>query len=146
MANLSQNDLFERPSLNYLIEARDLFHYHLMNKKNVIATGIGRYLIRQPNDNDTHKIRSGNKGKRTLQNSKMTELSWPCIIVFVNNWEPEEDLANDGESDVVPKDAYMPDGKVIPICLVLSSEGEIQHLIQSETRLCPEFPLLIRIV
>jgi hypothetical protein len=30
-------------SLKDLLEARDQFHYHLMNKKNVVATAVGLY-------------------------------------------------------------------------------------------------------
>jgi len=38
---------FSSLSLKDLIEARDLFHYHLLNKKNVVATALGLYLIRK---------------------------------------------------------------------------------------------------
>jgi hypothetical protein len=37
---------FTSLSLKDLLQARDLFHYHLMNKKNVVATAVGLYRIR----------------------------------------------------------------------------------------------------
>src|SRR5689334_10285547 len=37
---------FASLSLKDLVEARDLFHYHLINKKNVVATALGLYRIR----------------------------------------------------------------------------------------------------
>ena len=35
-------------SLKDLIEARDLYHFHLMSKANVVGTAIGLYLMRDP--------------------------------------------------------------------------------------------------
>jgi hypothetical protein len=37
---------FASLSLKDLIEARDLYHFHLMNKANVVGTAVGLYLIR----------------------------------------------------------------------------------------------------
>src|SRR6478736_5089486 len=37
---------FASLSIRDLLEARDLYHFHLLNKANVIGTAIGRYLIR----------------------------------------------------------------------------------------------------
>ena len=36
---------FKIISIKDLIEARDTFYAHLINKRNVVATAIGRYLI-----------------------------------------------------------------------------------------------------
>lgn len=44
---------FSHLAVKDLVEARDQFHVHLMNKKNVVATAIGRYLIRRE-DIDRH--------------------------------------------------------------------------------------------
>ena len=41
---------FSSLSLKDLIEARDLYHFHLMNKANVIGTAVGLYLIRDKED------------------------------------------------------------------------------------------------
>jgi hypothetical protein len=41
----TQNN-FKSLSIKDLLEARDLYHYHLLNKKNVVGTAIGLYLIR----------------------------------------------------------------------------------------------------
>lgn len=38
---------FASLSLLDLLRARDLFHVHLLNKRNVVATAVGRYLIRK---------------------------------------------------------------------------------------------------
>lgn len=40
----SYNQNYSHLSIRDLIEARELFHVHLINKKNVVATAIGRYL------------------------------------------------------------------------------------------------------
>ncbi|HEY4324677.1 MAG TPA: hypothetical protein VGN20_11850 [Mucilaginibacter sp.] len=127
---------FSQLSLKDLIEARDLFHVHLMNKKNVVATAIGRYLIRKK-DFDAHGVfkSSGDKSARTLQNSVVANISWPCILVFVNQWEEEKDLIGGNSSDIVPKTIYMPDGRTVPICVVLAetqvqSEAEVVDLDQ----------------
>ena len=116
---------FSQLSLSDLVEARDLFHVHLINKKNVIATALGRYLIRH-SDFDEHGMfrSSGDKSPRTLQNSMVADISWPCILVFVSHWESEADLIGSDSSDIVPKTIYMPDGRTIPVCVVLSGESE----------------------
>ena len=43
--NPAQN--FASLSLTDLLEAREVFHIHLMNKANVVGTAVGRYLIRK---------------------------------------------------------------------------------------------------
>ena len=119
---------FNHLSVRDLIEARDQFHVHLMNKKNVLGTAIGRYMIRL-SDLDEYgrfKRRSQNakgdsvkeKPKRTLENSMIIEASWPCILVFVEKWEEKSTLIKEGGDNVVPKTIYMPDGRVVPVCIV----------------------------
>src|SRR3954466_14558644 len=105
-------------SLKDLIEARETFHVHLMNKRNVIATSVGRYRMRK---SDIHSgiYRPNNtypKTERTLENiCVMEDVSWPCILVFLKKWESEMDLIHDGGNNIVPKAIYMPDGRVVPI-------------------------------
>src|SRR5262245_32003724 len=91
---------FSSLSLKDLIEARNLFHYHLLNKKNVVATALGLYRIRkgdpwpskdQPRPKQVRKKRSE---RRTLMNSEVRPYSWPCVYAFVSDWEYEESLAD----------------------------------------------------
>lgn len=115
---------FHHLSVKDLAEARDTFHVHLMNKRNVIATAISRYRIRKSDfiDIDGDKIYKPSnqypREPRTLENSIVTEFSWPCVMVFVKKWEDESALINDGGDNIAPKNIYMPDGKIIPICVV----------------------------
>jgi len=71
---------FPSLSLKDLVEARDLFHYHLMNKKNVVATAVGLYRIRKKPDVESQRERP----RRTLFNSSIRKESWPCVYVFVS--------------------------------------------------------------
>jgi hypothetical protein len=121
---------FASLSLKDLLEARDLFHYHLMNKKNVAATAVGLYRIRKadpwpskdsPALGNPHKLKSE---RRTLFNSEVRPYSWPCVYVFVSCWEYEEDLSGSNPSDVVPKSLYLPDGRAVPVCVI---EARKQH-------------------
>lgn len=120
------NDL----SVSDLIEARDLFHVHLMNKKNVVATAVGRYRIRKnepwPNQKRyAEKVKQKNKPKRTIHNSEVREYSWPAILVFVKEWLDEKDFGKVVElQDLVPKQIYMPDGRIVPICVIEATKDE----------------------
>ena len=115
---------FGSVSLKDLIEARNLFHYHLVNKKNVVATALGLYRIRKEDPwptsaHDEHDVKGHKeRPRRTLFNSEVRPYSWPCIYVFVSDWKEEARLAEDDPSDVVPKSIYLPDGRVVPICVI----------------------------
>jgi hypothetical protein len=117
-----ERDDFTQLSMKDLVEGREMFHIHLMNKKNVVATAIGRYLIRKTEideyGNSAPTPHKTQKTKRTLENSVVTGFSWPCVLVFVNKWEDDTILAERNTGDIVPKSIYMPDGRVIPICVV----------------------------
>ena len=85
--NASNN--FVSLSLRDLIDAREVFHYHLLSKKNVVATALGPYRIRKedpwpdrlhPKEHPT----PAHRGKRTLFNSEVRPYSWPSIYVFVS--------------------------------------------------------------
>lgn len=121
---LSADRDFNDLSLTDLLQARDLFHVHLLNKKNVIATAIGRYRIRKtdpfPWQKKYHQVVSANnRPARTLENSEVRPYSWPCILVFVKEWMKDEELRQfENMSEIVPKNIYMPDGRVVPICVV----------------------------
>jgi hypothetical protein len=122
---------FHHLSVKDLVEARDTFHVHLMNKRNVIATAIGRYRIRKSDFEDVNgdKIYSPSKKyprePRSLENSIVTDFSWPCVLVFVKHWQNEAALINDGGDNIIPKSIYMPDGRVIPICVVEAPKSEL---------------------
>jgi hypothetical protein len=111
-----------------LLDARDQFHVHLAKKQNVFSTAIGRYLVRdsdpdarQPNANQK---RHRTSQPRTLLNSSVKPWSWPCILVFVKQWQTLKDLASNPD-EVVPPFVYMPDGRTAPVCVVLAESDEL---------------------
>lgn len=115
---------FQSLSLMDLIQARDANHYSLISKKNVVATAIGLYRIRHDDPWPTREQPSQGKKKvqrkkRTLFNSEIRPYSWPCIYVFVSEWETEADLAKENVSDVVPKTVAFDKGRVhVPVCII----------------------------
>ncbi len=117
---------FASLSLRDLIEARDLYHFHLMSKANVIGTAVGLYLVRKEQD-WPHSVGESARPKhkltypRTFGNSEVRDYSWPCVIVLVRQWVDEEDFGKDGHPapwDSVPKRLYLPDGRAVPVCVV----------------------------
>src|SRR5262245_27068997 len=123
MSPINRDDhQFSNLSLKDLIEARDLYHFHLMNKANVIGTAIGLYLIR---DQEHYPQQAAGYQKltyaRTFANSHVREYSWPCIMVLVRDWIQEEDFGKQGGPDpwdIIPKRLFLPDGRVVPACVV----------------------------
>jgi hypothetical protein len=114
---------FTSLSLKDLIEARDLFHFHLLNKKNVVATAVGLYRIRKhdpwPSHHNPHpRPPQGKRGRRTLSNSEVRPYSWPCVYVFVSDWKYESHLADTDPSDIVPKNLFLSDGRSVPVCVI----------------------------
>jgi len=121
---------FSSLSLSDLLRARDQFHAHLMHKRNVIGTAVGRYLIRKddpypnPDKRDDAAEKNPKAGKkkepRTLGNSEVRDYSWPCILVLVSQWEDDSVFDNQKLpiSDFVPKTIYLEDGRSVPICTV----------------------------
>jgi len=113
---LMQGPNFRSLAIRDLLEARDLYHFHLMNKANVVGTAIGLYLIRDKDDKAV---------PRTLSNSRVRPESWPCVLVFVREWLAADEFA-DGKkalpTDMVPKTLYMPDGRAVPVCTVKVEE------------------------
>ena len=145
---------FNQLSLKDLLEGREEFHAHLMNKKNVVATAVGRYLIRKddvdadgrPKVNPDHKAEAK---ERTLAESVVTDFSWPCILVFVDRWEKSADLAK--EADMVPKFIYRENGTIVPVCVVLAptSVSASQEIMESElnfpiNKMGGGFPVMIK--
>lgn len=108
---------FNHLSISDLLAAREQYHVFLMKHSNVVATAIGRYLIRNK------KVPTGKRGAkppRTLSNSHVDPAkSWPCVLVFVDKWQSESDLlAAHSPGAVVPKTLYLPDGRAVPVCMV----------------------------
>ena len=142
---LGEPNNFHHLSVKDLVEARDTFHVHLMNKRNVIATAISRYRIRKSdfkNDNGDKIYKASKKypkETRTVENSIVTEFSWPCVLVFVKKWEDESSLINDGGDNIIPKNIYMPDGKVVPICVVEAPKSVMADTMINELEL--NFPI-----
>lgn len=127
-SNRFQSAGYDNLSLKDLLEARDLYHVHLMNRPNVVATAVGRYRIRIQ---DSWPGQSGGrtvhgKGERTLENSEVRPYSWPCVLAFVNEWVGEEHFSGRAYSpdDMVPKTLYMPDGRKVPVCVVKAPRQE----------------------
>ena len=146
---------FSSLSIKDLLQARDLFHYHLMNKKNVVATAIGLYRIRKDDawpsaEQPTGQERTSRKhSRRTLFNSQIRPYSWPCVYAFVSSWETEEDLAKDDPSDMVPKSLYLPDGRTVPVCVIETRRQEIStgrisapFIQRPRNYLCPGSPII----
>ncbi|WP_285113352.1 S1/P1 Nuclease [Leifsonia sp. fls2-241-R2A-40a] len=113
-----------------LIEARDLYHWHLLNKKNVVGTAVGLYLIRtsdpwpsadrgrRSRTSQAHEVRS----ERTFENSEVRDYSWPCILVLVDEWIAADRFgvgeSQESPEDLVPRTLYLPDGRTVPVCVV----------------------------
>jgi len=128
---VSQN--FASLSTRDLLEARDLYHWHLIHKENVVGTAIGRYRIRKTDpwpDRETVKVEQTAqkapdppepKPERTFESSEIRNYSWPCVLVLVNNWQQPADFTSGGPltpDQLVPKTLYLPDGRVVPVCIV----------------------------
>lgn len=115
---------FNSLSVKDLLDAREAYHVHLAHLENVIATAIGRYRIRDE-DADSKKDTTPRDWRervkappRTLQNTSVKPWSWPCILVFVEKWLTAEELIKQDPDQVVPRFLYLPDGRVIPTCVV----------------------------
>lgn len=122
-------------SLRDLVAARDLYHLHLMDKQHVVATAVGRYLIRKSEPwpqakgaaaaHDSRVARQKTKEPRTLANSEVRPYSWPCVLVFVDQWADLGSVGADFDAaDVVPRTLAMPDGTRTPVCVVLAEPVE----------------------
>ena len=114
-------------SVRDLLDAREAYHVHLSNLENVVATAIGRYRIHERDWYATHapdQRREDGFPKvtepRTLSNSIVRPWSWPAVLVFVKTWQDKEALG----SQAVPRTLYLPDGRVVPTCVILATPDE----------------------
>jgi hypothetical protein len=131
---LSEHPNFRSLSLRDLLDARNQYHWHLMNKANVVGTAVGLYLIRKhdpwpkagshadgtpPDDYQRPK----DEEVRTFENSQVRPYSWPCILVLVQDWEAAEEFHGKRSFEMVPPRLYMPDGRSVPVCVVEVKPG-----------------------
>jgi hypothetical protein len=127
---------FRALSIKDLLEARDLYHYQMMNRPNVVGTAIGLYLIRKSDprpsghervEDDRRKPRAP-KRERTLGNSEVRDYSWPCVLVFVRDWIHEDRFGAESSGlrpdSIIPRTLFMPDGRMIPVCVVKVDPGK----------------------
>jgi hypothetical protein len=123
----SQDD-FTILSLPDLLAAREQFHRHLIHKPNVVATAVGRYRIRKedPWPENAHPKDNAPRSRsvRTLSNSEVRPNSWPAILVFVEHWMGDDDLAH--PEDAVPSAVYMANGQKVPICVIQVDKDDIR--------------------
>ena len=114
-------------SLHDLLDARDAYHVYLSSLRNVVATAVGRYRIRREDWYATHppdeprpaSVKKDNSA-RTLANSIVRPWSWPAVLVFVRDWSSLEALG----SNAIPPTLYLPDGRIVPTCVVLATPYE----------------------
>jgi hypothetical protein len=116
----SSNRDFLSLSISDLLEAREAYHVHISRMDRVIGTAIGRFLIRRQDadfkDPYGHEKRF-KSAPRTLGNSDVRKWSWPCVLVFVDSWLSKAEVAAQPD-EVVPPFLYLPDGRVVPTCVV----------------------------
>lgn len=118
---------FASLSMLDLIEAREAYHVYLSGLDNVVATAIGRFRFHKK---DWHAVNPPDKPRpdkipyvsypRTLSNSIVRPWSWPAVLVFVRDWNTRKRLG----SQAVPRRLYLPDGRVVPTCVILATPDE----------------------
>jgi hypothetical protein len=133
MSPLAPSTNFHSLSLKDLLDARDTYHWHLMNKANVIGTAVGGYLIRDVKDTP-----GAEHGPRTFDNAQVRDTSWPCVLVLVRDWVEATGFGGAGgrfaPQDMVPKMLFMPDGRMVPVCVVQVSPAEAQASAPADIR------------
>jgi hypothetical protein len=122
------------PQRNYMVltladvlAARQHYHLHLAHLPNVVGTAVGRYLIHEDDWYATHPPTTQREkpkpaSPRTLFNTVTQPWSWPCVLVFLNQWQHRREFGKDPDR-MVPRALYLPDGRVVPTCTVLVHEA-----------------------
>ncbi|HEY1262632.1 MAG TPA: hypothetical protein VGF06_03860 [Terriglobales bacterium] len=132
---------YQSLSVADLLDARDAHHVQLLHLENVFATAIGRFRIRfkdpdhiQPSRED-RKRHDKNAEARTMYNTIVRPWSWPCVLVFVKRWFKPEEL-RDHMDELVPPFLYLPDGRVVPTCVVEAQlyEGPAEAVVGVEAQ------------
>lgn len=120
---MGTGDQFGALSLRDLLEAREAYHVHLLRQRNVVATAVGRYLVRSDDDTPARSLAErlrlppGERPPRTLGDVTITRDSWPCVIVFVDHWMDADEIRA-APDEMVPRRLYLPDGRMVPTCVV----------------------------
>ena len=142
---------FSSLSVRDLLDAREAYHVHLSNKAHVVATAIGRYRIRKGDWYEKHPPgtlapRSWKKPThaRDLFNSVVTAWSWPSVLVFVDQWVDRSTWRADPHAKLepdqfIPRSLYLPDGRVIPTCVVLLKRVDARPATPPPVRFPREF-------
>jgi hypothetical protein len=114
-------------SINDLLDARDAYHVYLSSLENVVATAVGRYFIHERDWYATHPPDQPRPAKvplikeaKTLANTVIRPWSWPAVLVFVKKWASVKSLG----SEAVPRTLYLPDGRVVPTCIIETAPDE----------------------
>lgn len=127
---------FNSLAVKDLLDAREAYHVHLAHLRNVVATAIGRYRFHKedPAASDPYVKegwRYGSNRVRTLGNTVVRPWSWPCVLVFVDAWATPLSL-QEHPYETVPRYLYLPDGRVVPTCVVKTRadapDRSIEHL------------------
>src|SRR5262245_52365764 len=123
---------FASLSVKDLLDAREAYHTHLLHLDNVVATAIGRYRFVKDDPKDAQdasdafdfdESKRGRENTRTLANSTVRVDSWPCLMVFVDSWIPPEQFSKKVD-EIVPPRLYLPDGRVVPTCVILAEKQD----------------------
>ena len=120
---------FRSLSVKDLLDARDQYHVHLSQRENVVGTAIGLYRIRRRDPDATDPDAPRKKGRpqpRTLINTVVRPWSWPCVLVFVDQWRTLAEMRRHPEQ-IVPSELYLSDGRVAPTCVVYAPRDERAH-------------------
>lgn len=110
---LEEGKSYSALSINDLLEARDAYHVFLTRKKNVIGTAVGKYRFRKKNVSVSEA--------KSLENTEVRSYSWPCILVFVDEWIASHSFGQEkGETldNYLPRRLYLKDGREIPVCVL----------------------------
>jgi hypothetical protein len=117
---------FDGLSIKDILDAREAFHIHLMKRKNVVGTAIGKYRRRFRNNN----------GPKRIDNTRVTESSWPCVLVFVKKWLTREYFKKSAAyEDYIPSTVYLPDGREVPLCVIESPVADVPEELVNEGEL-----------
>jgi hypothetical protein len=117
-----KNDNFNALSIGDILEAQEQYHIHIANLDHVVATAVGLFRIRKKDPDYESPLhgkahRSDVKRPRTLFNSGIRPWSWPCLLVFVDEWLLYHEFASKPEQMVPPR-LYLPDGRSVLTCII----------------------------
>jgi len=132
MRRFKKSPNFYSLSVKDLLEARESFHVFLASMDNVVGTAIGLYRIRKTdpdaedwkpqNPEQKEKIRKASN-PRTLEHTIIRPWSWPCVLVFVNEWKRFRDILENPD-ELIPRYLYLPDGRMVPTCVIEATKLE----------------------